>query len=130
MSMQQIDHFELVVTDVDRALDFYRKLGLETSEATFPSSGRRRAFLDVGRSQQVNVMTPEDVKSLGRTALPGGGHLCLVWDGTAADFVERLSQHGLAPRRGPGSGRGALGEGTSIFINDPDSNSIEIIVYP
>jgi catechol 2,3-dioxygenase-like lactoylglutathione lyase family enzyme len=128
--MQQIDHFELVVSDIDRALEFYRKLGLKTSEATFPSSGRRRAFLDVGGSQQVNVMTPEDVQSLGRTALPGGGHLCLVWDGSAAEFVERLSAEGLTPRRGPGNGRGALGDGTSTFINDPDSNSIEIIVYP
>jgi catechol 2,3-dioxygenase-like lactoylglutathione lyase family enzyme len=130
MGMQQIDHVELVVSDIDRALEFYRKLGLKTSEATFAGSGRRRAFLDVGPSQQVNVMTPDDVGSLNRTALPGGGHLCLVWDGAADDFVERLTEEGLTPRRGPGSGRGALGDGTSTFINDPDGNSIEIIVYP
>jgi catechol 2,3-dioxygenase-like lactoylglutathione lyase family enzyme len=129
MSLQGIDHFELVVSDVERALDFYRRLGVETSKTT-RTPGRERWFLDLGGSQQINVMTPQDVESLGRTSTAGGGHFCMVWKGTADEVVEKLSQQGLTPRRGPGKGFGALGEGTSLFINDPDQNSVEIIVYP
>jgi catechol 2,3-dioxygenase-like lactoylglutathione lyase family enzyme len=129
MSLQQIDHFELVVSDIEKALDFYRLLGVKTSQTTSPQ-GRERWFLDVGDSQQINVVTPKDVEALGRKATAGGGHFCMVWQGAPEAFIEQLSRHGLVPRRGPGRGFGALGEGTSLFINDPDSNSVEIIVYP
>jgi catechol 2,3-dioxygenase-like lactoylglutathione lyase family enzyme len=130
MGLHGIDHFELVVSDVDRALNFYESLGVETERTTFPGSGRKRAFLNIGDSQQVNVVTPQDVEALGRTSPAGGGHLCLVWEGKPEEVVELLSRNGLFARRGPGKGWGALGEGTSLFINDPDTNSIEIIVYP
>jgi catechol 2,3-dioxygenase-like lactoylglutathione lyase family enzyme len=128
MSLQSIDHFELVVSDVDRAIEFYRKLGAKTSSTT-RGDGRTRWFLDIG-TQQVNIMTPEDVQSLNRNSTPGGGHFCMVWEGSPDDYVELLSKQGLTPRRGPGRGFGAVGEGTSIFINDPDQNSVEILIYP
>ena|SRR5690349_24687501 len=127
MSLQSIDHFELVVSDVDRALEFYRKLGAKTS-STMRGDGRTRWFLDIGQ-QQVNVMSPDDVRSLNREAKAGGGHFCMVWHGTPEDYVQRLADQGLTPRRAPGRGFGALGEGTSIFINDPDQNSVEILIY-
>ncbi len=129
MGFSRIDHCELVVSDIDRALDFYRALGVDAEQTPHPAQSRKRSFLNVGNNQQVNVVTPEDVATLGRKALPGGGHLCMVWEGTAEDVLAKLSGSGLSPRRGPGRGFGALGEGTSIFVNDPDSNSIEIIVY-
>jgi len=129
-SMNRIDHFELVVSDIDRALEFYRGLGVETLQTVLPGQERTRSFLNIGHSQQVNVVSPEDCERLGRKMLPGGGHLCMVWDGTVDAVVEGLTSHGLTPRRGPGRGWGALGEGISLFVNDPDSNSIEIIVYP
>jgi catechol 2,3-dioxygenase-like lactoylglutathione lyase family enzyme len=129
-SMNRIDHFELVVSDIDRALEFYRGLGVETLQTVPPGQNRTRSFLNIGDSQQVNVVTPGDCERLGRTMLPGGGHLCIVWDGAVDAVVEGLTSHGLTPRRGPGRGWGALGEGISLFVNDPDSNSIEIIVYP
>jgi len=129
VGFSRIDHFELVVSDIDRALDFYRGLGADTEQTTNPVQRRRRSFINLGDNQQVNLVTPEDVSALGREALPGGGHLCMVWAGTVEDALAQLRRSGLTPRRGPGRGFGALGEGTSIFVNDPDWNSIEIIVY-
>jgi catechol 2,3-dioxygenase-like lactoylglutathione lyase family enzyme len=129
MGLKRIDHFELVVSDIERALTFYRGLGVETTQTENPAQGRKRSFLNLGGNQQVNIVTPEDVAALGRKALAGGGHLAMVWEGTAEEVLSQLSRNGLAPRRGPGRGFGALGEATSIFVNDPDSNSIEIIVY-
>jgi catechol 2,3-dioxygenase-like lactoylglutathione lyase family enzyme len=130
MGMTGIDHFELVVSDVDRALAFYRNLGVEVLQTTPAGQQRERCFLNIGDSQQVNVVTAEDVARLGRSSPAGGGHLCLVWDGSTDDLMAGLTRNGVVPRRGPGRGWGALGEGISLFVNDPDSNSVEIIVYP
>ena len=106
MGLRGIDHFELVVSDVDRAVSFYRQLGLESVESTAPGSGRRRVFLNVGDSQQVNVVTPQDVETLGRASAAGGGHLCMVWEGKAEEVVDQLSRNGLIARRTrPGLGR-------------------------
>jgi catechol 2,3-dioxygenase-like lactoylglutathione lyase family enzyme len=126
MTLQSIDHFELVVSDVDRALDFYRMLGAKTSSTKRGES--TRWFLDIG-DQQVNLMSPDDVRSLNRESSAGGGHFCMVWKGSPEDYISKLTEQGLTPRRGPGRGFGALGEGTSIFINDPDGNSVEILIY-
>lgn len=133
MGIRNIDHFQLVVSDIDRAVDFYGRLGLTTKEAT--TSGpqpRRRVYLKVGGSQEVNLMTPQDVAAQGRQEVPGGGHFCLVWEGTLDEILEHFSRHGLTPRQQPqqGRGSGARGQGTSVFVNDPDSNSVEIIIYP
>jgi catechol 2,3-dioxygenase-like lactoylglutathione lyase family enzyme len=130
MTYTGIDHFELVVSDIDRALEFYRGLGVETLQTTPPGQDHSRSFLNLGQDQQVNVVTPEDVQRLRRSSPAGGGHLCMVWHGDVDDVLAELSRHGIAPRRGPGRGWGALGEGISLFVDDPDQNSIEIIVYP
>jgi catechol 2,3-dioxygenase-like lactoylglutathione lyase family enzyme len=124
-----IDHFELVVSDIDRALNFYRSLGVETLQTQLPGQDRTRSFLNLGDSQQVNVVTPDDVQRLRRQSSAGGGHLCIVWNGPVEDLVDGFSRAGITPRRGPGPGWGARGTGTSLFVDDPDQNSIEIIVY-
>lgn len=76
------------------------------------------------------MVTPDDVQRLRRSSNAGGGHLCMVWDGSGDQLMELLTKNGVVPRRGPGRGWGALGEGISLFVDDPDSNSLEIIVYP
>ena len=132
MGISNIDHFELVVHDIDRALNFYRGLGVGIEETTGEGREgrtRRRAYLRVGTAEQINVVTPEDVGGLRRKALAGGGHVCLVWDGSMDELVQHLAANGLAPDRGPGAGSGARGGGNRIFVNDPDGNSVEIMVY-
>lgn len=134
MGMSNVDHFELVVTDVDQAAEFYRKLGLavETSDGGEGPNARKRTFLRVGKDEQINLMSPTDVNRLRRTALPGGGHVCLAWDGSMDDYMEMLTKNGLKPTegRGPSKAIAARGDGTHLFILDPDGNSIEVMAYP
>lgn len=132
MPITNIDHFELVVTDVDRAADFYRRLGVPVEEpgARNESGGRRRVYLRIGDDEQVNLVTPQDVQSLRRQASPGGGHFCVVWRGTMEELMADLSRNGVTPRRDPSPGMASRGEGTHVFVDDPDGNSVEIFVYP
>ena len=127
MGIQSIDHFELVVKDVARTLEFYKGLGFQVGEA---GQGRRRSIIKIGETQQINIVSPEDVQALGRTASPGGSHVCMVWKGTVEEVVEHLAKCGVTPRRGPVQASGSRGLGTSVYFYDPDDNSMEIMVYP
>ena len=134
MAIDHIDHFQLVISNVDKAVDFYTRLGLTVASIAEPSATMpKRAYMKVGGGQEINLMTPEAVAAQHRTEDAGGGHFCLVWDGSEAELREHLAKNNVALRDrqpAPGQGTGAMGKGTSIFVNDPDGNSIEIIVYP
>ncbi len=130
MGIQSIDHFEIVANDVQRTLDFYRNLGFEVDEKASRGEGRTRSVLKIGSGQQINVVSPEWVKSLGRSGSTGETHFCLVWNGSVEEVQDQLSKSGITPRRGPGPVAGARGPATSIYFVDPDDNSVEIMVYP
>ena len=130
MAIKNIDHFELVVSDIDKALDFYKKVGFEVKEVKREGSDRRRAFLRIANSQEVNVLTPADVKGLRRDALAGGGHFCVVVDQSMEALTEALARNGIAPRAPAGPGEGARGNGDHLFVLDPDGNTVELMTYP
>jgi len=129
MGIQSVDHFELVVSDVTRAIDFYKGLGFDVDEGTDRGDSKRRPVLKIGPAQQINIVSPEFVKGLGREVTAGGAHFCLVWNGTMEEVVSSLSSRGVTPRRGPVSVAGSKGQATSVYFNDPDDNSVEIMVY-
>jgi len=122
-----LDHVVLRVTDLDRALAFYEGvLGLEVE---------RR--LDVGLVQlragaSLIDLVPVD-SELGRR---GGGrprpegrnmdHLCLSLAAFEEDLIRPwLAAHGVAA--GPTERRyGAGGMGPSIYLTDPDGNTVEL----
>jgi len=47
-----------------------------------------------------------------------------------ADWVEHLKACGVALRDGPVKRNGAEGPIDSIYLDDPDQNSIEVSTYP
>ncbi|MSQ23562.1 MAG: hypothetical protein EXR58_03275 [Chloroflexi bacterium] len=136
MSMANVDHFELVVSDVERAAEFYAKLGAKVvREASGSGAGsdRQRVALQIGKDTEMNLVTPSDVARSRREALPGGGHVCLSWDGAMDQYMALLAGNGLKPREergGPSPVNATRGAGTHIYIYDPDGNSIEVVCYP
>ena len=127
MGFECIDHFDLVVRDVDRALEFYQGLGIRTGDRKTGYGAIMKVLL-LGDRERINVTTPSEVERLGRTVVAGGGHLCLVWKGTIDEVMEQLSRSGITPKRAPRSPR--PGEPSQVFLVDPDDNLVEIIVYP
>lgn len=117
------DHLVLNVSDVERSLAFYSGLlGLtpvrveqwRAGTVPFPS---------------VRV-TPETIIDLVRRDRDGSNvdHLCLVV--APLDWQQVIDSGTFKVLAGPVSRFGARGEATSVYVADPDGNSVELRWYP
>ena len=121
----RLDHVVIAVSDRPRADAFYRDaLGAEIVERD------GRAFYRVG-DQQLNVhatgVSPAAVARI--PVAPGGSDLCFEWPGPIADAIAHLGRMGVAIELGPLLRRGARGQGTSVYLRDPDGSLLELISY-
>ena len=116
-----MDHIVLVVTDVERSVAWYRdELQLEVLRldewraggAPFPSV-------------RVNERTIIDIIAGARSGT-NVDHFCLVIEPT--DLAELAASGRFDVVEGPVTRWGARGDGTSIYVTDPDGNVIELNV--
>jgi catechol 2,3-dioxygenase-like lactoylglutathione lyase family enzyme len=116
------DHVVLDVADVERALAFYLgELGLapvrvdewRRGEAPFPSARvSGHTIIDfVGSSP-----TGENMN-----------HFCLVVEPIDLDALAATGRFDVID--GPGARFGARGNGTSLYVRDPDGNTVELRYY-
>ncbi|MFJ8626393.1 VOC family protein [Kitasatospora sp. NPDC093550] len=123
MRVVAFDHLVLNVSDVERSLAFYTGLlGLEpvrveewrAGEVSFPS---------------VRV-TPDTIIDL--TARPrqesNVDHLCLTVE--PLDWQEVIDSGTFDVLEGPVPRYGARGTATSVYVRDPDGNTVELRWYP
>jgi catechol 2,3-dioxygenase-like lactoylglutathione lyase family enzyme len=122
--VQALDHIVLVVADVERSVAWYRdELGLEAlrldewraGKVPFPS-------VRVSESTIIDVLA-------GSRATEGVNvdHLCLVVEPT--DLAAVVDSGRFAVVQGPVKRWGARGDGTSIYVRDPDGNLVELRYY-
>ncbi|URN12553.1 VOC family protein [Streptomyces radiopugnans] len=123
MRVIAFDHLVLNVEDVERSLDFYcGPLGLEpvrveewrAGKAPFPSvrvSGTTIIDLVAGPRDGSNV-----------------DHICLVVE--PLDWQEVVDSGALTVVDGPGPRFGARGTAQSVYVLDPDGNTVELRWYP
>lgn len=126
--IRELDHVVLRVADLDRSLDFYARVLGCTVERRQEAIGLVQ--LRAGRS--LIDLVPLDGK-LGRAGGAGPGkegrnvdHFCLrvePFDGAA--IAAWLRDNGLAPGE-VASRFGADGKGPSIYVVDPDGNTVEL----
>jgi catechol 2,3-dioxygenase-like lactoylglutathione lyase family enzyme len=139
MPISGFDHVAIPVRDIARTVEFYRRLGF-IALGCEPSTSTQTSFAAIQFGEQkINLHGPalwQDPASTlrGRTALPGCGDFCFVWEGTADDLRQALDRAGAPVEVGPvertGGRRGGTALGTSMYIRDPDDNLLEFIVYP
>jgi catechol 2,3-dioxygenase-like lactoylglutathione lyase family enzyme len=126
-----MDHIVLWSADVERSVAFYRNVlgcGVERYEqwrrgdAPFPSVRLSPTLLiDVfpGGAEDVGQTTPRNLH-----------HFCLAVDSDDLHATaERLRAQGVAVDSDVVVRWGALGDGDSIYVRDPDGNSIELKRY-
>jgi catechol 2,3-dioxygenase-like lactoylglutathione lyase family enzyme len=120
--VQGFGHVVLTVADVERSLAWYvDELGLEPlrvdewrrGEVLFPS---------------VRV-TPETIIDLFKGERSGVNldHLCLVVEPTDLEAVRASGRFDVVD--GPARRWGAQGDGTSLYVRDPDGNVVELRHY-
>jgi catechol 2,3-dioxygenase-like lactoylglutathione lyase family enzyme len=116
------DHVVLNVADVERALAFYcGELGLAPArvdewrrgEAPFPS-----ARIDEG--------TIIDLVAAPRTG-ENANHICIVVAPTDLDALKASGRFDVV--EGPATRWGARGNATSLYVRDPDGNTVELRYY-
>jgi catechol 2,3-dioxygenase-like lactoylglutathione lyase family enzyme len=123
MRVRAFDHVVLRVDSADRALAWYAgTLGLRPEreeewrrgDAPFPSV-------------RVDAGTVIDLVERLRTG-QNVDHFCLVVDDVD---MEALASSGLFDVvDGPGRRWGARGDGTALYVRDPDGNVVELRSYP
>ena len=125
--IREIDHVVLRVRDVELATTFYRALGC-TLERIQERIGLWQ--LRAGRSL-IDLVPVDGQLGRGGGAAPGRegqnvDHVCLrvePWDEVA--IRDHLARHGIAAAATE-LRFGAEGSGPSIYVNDPDGNTIEL----
>ncbi|WP_018785553.1 VOC family protein [Micromonospora sp. CNB394] len=117
------DHLVLSVSDVERSLDFYcGTLGLapvrvdrwQAEEVPFPSV-------------RVDAGTIIDLVR-GEAGGSNVDHFCLVVE--PVDWQRVVDSGAFTVLTGPVPRFGARGTATSIYVSDPDGNTIELRCYP
>jgi catechol 2,3-dioxygenase-like lactoylglutathione lyase family enzyme len=118
----QFDHVVLNVADVERALAFYcGELGLtpvrveewRRGEAPFPSA-------------RVTGSTLIDLLERTRTG-ENSDHICLVVEPMDLEALKASGRFEVLD--GPATRFGAQGNGTSLYVRDPDGNTVELRYY-
>jgi catechol 2,3-dioxygenase-like lactoylglutathione lyase family enzyme len=122
MRVRAFDHVVLNVADVERSLAWYcGELGLEPMRVDEWRAGK--VFFP---SVRVSDDTIIDLLALA----PNGNnvdHICLVIDPVDLDELAASGRFDVVD--GPGQRFGARGEGTSLYVRDPDGNTVELRHY-
>ena len=126
MNIRGFDHLVLRVDDLDSALSFYSDtLGLEPlrvdefrkGDAPFPS---------VRISEDVLIDLVPKARAPGSNNVD---HFCLVVEGDLDGLASELQAKGVEVSDEAGRRWGAHGWGNSIYVLDPEGNTIELKSY-
>ena len=122
MKISGFHHISLLVSDLERSLEFYDQvLGLIPNDAR-PDSGFPGAWLDLGESgHQIHLMQLKNPDSSDNRPVHGGRDRHVAFQVHNYDQVVSQLDHLGLPYCKSSSGRAAL------FIRDPDGNAFELL---
>ena len=117
-----LDHVVLNVADVERSLAFYcGELGLAPERVE--EWRRGEIFFP---SVRVDAHTIIDLLATPRTG-ENADHLCLVVEPVDLEAIKASGRFEVVD--GPATRFGARGDGTSLYVLDPDGNTVELRHY-
>lgn len=120
------DHLVLTVDDVERSLAFYLgELGLEPVRVD--EWRRGEVFFPSARVDATTIIDLLQAPPGGRAEGRNVDHLCLVVDRVDLQAVADSGRFDVVD--GPDVRFGAQGDGTSLYVRDPDGNVVELRHY-
>ena len=132
VKIREMDHIVLRVRDVDKSLHFYTEiLGLTPERVEqFQAGAVRFPSVRLNDDTIIDLFPCPDTEPIDRNAPRNQDHFCMVIEPT--DLNELKSQFqamGIEIQAGPGPRWGAHGNGTSLYVYDPDDNVVELRYY-
>ncbi len=130
MSVVGLDHLAITVDDVDRTLDFYRRvLGADVLyEDLFKAGDIPVVLLQVGANRISVHPSAAPGAPHAQVPTPGSADICFRWSGPLTDALAVLEREGVAVVLGPEFRPAADGtSGESIYFRDPDGNLLELL---
>ncbi|EJC6798956.1 VOC family protein [Vibrio parahaemolyticus] len=122
MLISHIDHIVLTVSDIERSVQFYKRV-LQMEEVSF-ANGRKAVKFG---NQKINFQRlGQEPRNLAQV---GSGDLCLISSWSLDEVVRHLANENVEIIEGPAQKSGAVGNIESVYFLDPDSNLIEVSVY-
>jgi lactoylglutathione lyase len=121
--MSELIHTCYRITDIDRSVDFYEKLGFEEMRRMDLPDGATNVFMGLpGDGERLELTYNPGVESYDIGT--GYGHIAITVDDMDA-ALERLAEQGIEPERPKYQVR----EGGSFiaFVRDPDGYRVELI---
>jgi catechol 2,3-dioxygenase-like lactoylglutathione lyase family enzyme len=122
MHVHELDHLVLNVEDVERSLAWYTGLLGLTPERVDDWRAGQVPFPSV----RINEGTIIDLMTIERTG-HNVDHICLVVDRGDVDAIADDSRFDVVV--GPVDRWGARGSGWSVYVTDPDGNTVELRSY-
>jgi catechol 2,3-dioxygenase-like lactoylglutathione lyase family enzyme len=115
-----MDHIVLRVADVERSLAWYRdELGLQAERVDEWRDGKI-----LFPSVRVDATTVIDLLAAPRGDEPNVDHVCLVIEPEDLDALAASGRFDVVA--GPSRLWGAQGDGTGLYVRDPDGNLVEL----
>jgi len=127
LKITQLDHVGLTVSDLDKSLDFYRRLELQILRTNGPDAKGVRSAVVKMANQELNIFSRADAAPIDtRDNAAGMHHFCLRMEAASIEeLVADVRAAGLEIVRGPIKRR----DGFSLFLSDPDGVRVELQIF-
>ena len=131
VTITEMDHIVLRVSDVEESLRFYSEiLGLEVERVEQWRAGEVR-FPSVRLNADTIIdLFASDQEPIGKEGAKNQDHYCMVIEPTDMEALKaQFEAIGVEIQAGPGKRWGSHGDGISLYIYDPDDNVVELRHY-
>ena len=128
----EMDHIVLRCRDVDSSLRFYNEvLGMEILRLDdFKAGNVRFPSARLNADTIIDFFPSPDQPPIGKDGIKNQDHFCMVIEPQDMEALKsQCLSLGIEVQQGPGTRWGAHGNGTSLYIYDPDDNVVELRHY-
>ena len=131
VKITEMDHIVLRVKDVEVSLKFYcETLGMQSERVDEWKAGEVRFPSARLNADTIIDFFATDQETIAKDGVKNQDHYCMVIEPTDMDELKaKFEAMGVEIQAGPGKRWGSHGDGTSLYIYDPDNNVVELRHY-
>ena len=131
VKVTEMDHIVLRVKDVETSLKFYTgTLGLKPERIEEWRAGKIRFPSARINADTIIDLFASDQEPIDKDGVKNQDHYCMVIEKTDMEELKsKFEAMGVGIQAGPGQRWGSHGDGTSLYVYDPDDNVVELRHY-